>query len=805
MRIISFIALLSLIVTSGIAHSHASSHDPVQQAIQLIFKGDINEAAAWIDSVSANPQTPPSTLTALFKLRGEICKIEGNIESMLHYWNQSIAISSELYPPGDFRRVWNYALLSNYHYEMMNTLQAKIYADSCLSLIENLTPREQKQIEVHRIWDIIAQSTKQHAVLSGNYNHKAWIETYDEVFGMYEKSIALQKDQNTHKHHLAKTYHLFGNACLDLCSNVRNTDSLIDLREKLFNKANRYYELAIDIWQELYGDVHYELGKTRFVLAMLQHRVRQDDHPGNYEEIFNFYNDALYAFGITIPAEETQLLVVPNKVNLLMCLRLYSIAVLQKQEADGAPEMLEKAEKINHTAVTLWKIIHDEFGARNQNMTLSLYHMVPFEYTVKIEFLRYKPGNISALNRIFETNQYLKYFDLLHKSSDRSSWPETVSISSVQQKLDDNEWFIDFHDCDRKVQFALVIGRDTAYLYDLPVDLKNDVQNLTTRIRELEANQFSTLSNQLFNDLFGGLSEWADKRLIICPHGFINQLPFEALLVTPPGEGQYDFRSFDYLLNHCEIEYALSAATFRKKTEPLPLSVAVFAPDYARNPSFSELPFSQKLAQNLVYKGYARDTPGSIFNAAEILETSLSVLHVSGHGLIKPGMSEFSSLVLAEEHLYLDDVYAHETNATLVVLNTCNSSLGSVITQDGIHGFSRAFLSSGALAVLSNLWDVDDRSSNLILEYFYDMLAEGLSTTSAIRSAQLKHIRTAKTARHAAPYYWAGHRLLGERLYFLPARPTQTSFEWRNAAIFSIIAIAVLLATRQVMRMRNEG
>lgn len=52
-------------------------------------------------------------------------------------------------------------------------------------------------------------------------------------------------------------------------------------------------------------------------------------------------------------------------------------------------------------------------------------------------------------------------------------------------------------------------------------------------------------------------------------------------------------------------------------------------------------------------------------------------------------------------------------------------------------GFPLGFIEAGAAAVVSTLWEVNDLSTMLIVEQFYDRFLAGLRPAQALRQAQL--------------------------------------------------------------------
>lgn len=113
-----------------------------------------------------------------------------------------------------------------------------------------------------------------------------------------------------------------------------------------------------------------------------------------------------------------------------------------------------------------------------------------------------------------------------------------------------------------------------------------------------------------------------------------------------------------------------------------------------------------------------------------------------------------------------------------MVLSACETALGGSGT-DGteIAGLSYYFINGGAQAVMASLWPVDDQSTRLLMEQFYNNLAKGtpespITKAQALRQAQLSLLRgdapmgssqnTAST--FSDPYYWAPFILIGNNL-----------------------------------------
>ncbi len=175
------------------------------------------------------------------------------------------------------------------------------------------------------------------------------------------------------------------------------------------------------------------------------------------------------------------------------------------------------------------------------------------------------------------------------------------------------------------------------------------------------------------------------------------------------------------------------------------------------------------------------------------------VLHIATHANFVPGRPEASYIVLGNgEHWKIpeiDKLGEQLRNLHLVVLSACQTALGGK-AEDGteIAGLSAYFLAEGrAESVIASLWSVNDSSTSLLMQRFYELMASGeLTKAEALREAQLSLLydQTVETrleqtnrgfqfkpaesdaetesiseaAGLAHPYYWAPFILIGNGL-----------------------------------------
>ncbi len=119
-------------------------------------------------------------------------------------------------------------------------------------------------------------------------------------------------------------------------------------------------------------------------------------------------------------------------------------------------------------------------------------------------------------------------------------------------------------------------------------------------------------------------------------------------------------------------------------------------------------------------------------------------LHFSCHGLYAWKKDPLSSaLYLAgDEPFTLLELLSENVDlraTRLVTLSACESGISDVhqLSNEFI-GLPAGFLQAGSPAVISTLWSVDENSTAMLMERFYEKhLSEGISLSQAIREAQL--------------------------------------------------------------------
>jgi len=108
-------------------------------------------------------------------------------------------------------------------------------------------------------------------------------------------------------------------------------------------------------------------------------------------------------------------------------------------------------------------------------------------------------------------------------------------------------------------------------------------------------------------------------------------------------------------------------------------------------------------------------------------------------------------------HLHTSEAYDLQLNAELVVLSSCSSGVGKLVTGEGMMAINQGFLYAEASNIIFTHFDIPDESSGELVKRLFTCILEGETYASALRKAKLEVIRQdLKT-----PEDWAGYALIG--------------------------------------------
>jgi CHAT domain-containing protein len=258
------------------------------------------------------------------------------------------------------------------------------------------------------------------------------------------------------------------------------------------------------------------------------------------------------------------------------------------------------------------------------------------------------------------------------------------------------------------------------------------------------------------------------SRLVVVPHGILEQLPFATL---------HDEATGRFLVQDYVIAYAPSANAFAALRAPRQHQSAGARRVNAFAPLIAELPATraEAVAANRAGSG---GSPRLGRNATErAVRRALhqpAAVHIATHGVLNSRNPMFSRVDLArggggssmdDGRLEVHEVLRMQVRSPLVVLSGCETAAGEDWSGDPLRGsglatLAQAFLQAGARNVVATLWRIDDEGSAELVSRFYREggMHDGAHALAAAQRALIRE------GTWAAPYYWAGYVLMGDGL-----------------------------------------
>lgn len=270
-------------------------------------------------------------------------------------------------------------------------------------------------------------------------------------------------------------------------------------------------------------------------------------------------------------------------------------------------------------------------------------------------------------------------------------------------------------------------------------------------------------SNELYKLLLEPVSQLTDKpkTVYLIPHDVVNYLPFSALVkkLTPKNLLQAEF----YVESGSPLSYipslSLLAIEYDKRYDAD--SKVLYRSEFDGE-SFYNLPHTpdeaERVADILDADIFAEDE----FTREELTdESSYDVLYIASHLRKSDNPAENAVIVSAPKSLLttreLITEFHQKINSNLTILSLCQTNIGEEIPSPGddITTLSRAFLITGARAVLTGQWNLTDKESPAILRSTAKNYQTGGSVAESLHKAVKTYLDSVKTPFYRHPFYWA--------------------------------------------------
>ncbi len=371
---------------------------------------------------------------------------------------------------------------------------------------------------------------------------------------------------------------------------------------------------------------------------------------------------------------------------------------------------------------------------------------------------------------------------------------DSLRISDVKNLLNSNAAIIEYFTGD-SLTYSIALYKDGAPAFieinqpnaviDSFINFFNSKQNITNAPYEFEQTAYSTYEKFILPCI----KSKKINSLIIIPDGALNFVAFDALLTKPAKS--LSFKLLPYLVNSSEISYGYSVATLLKQqlyTSTSSNTLLAFAPEFNHDErNLAPLPYSANEIKEIVrnIKGtYLQKQQASLSNFKRLAPSS-SIIHLATHASAD-AEGAMPRIEFIDSTLYLNELYAMQLHAKLVVLSACKTGIGKVEKGEGAISLARGFYYAGAQNIITSLWEVNDEATASIFKSFYSNIKSN-SYNNALHKAKINYLKSSLSNDKYSPYYWAG--IIGIGI----SKNPDTNVKWIIMCVVIILAIAGII------------
>ncbi len=442
---------------------------------------------------------------------------------------------------------------------------------------------------------------------------------------------------------------------------------------------------------------------------------------------------------------------------------------------------------------------------------------------------------ISTAIQKFQKNieiNYPDYYELKYEN-------KIATITNVQQSMEQNTCLLEYFVVDSMV-YLFAVDRENRKLFKIEVtagqlkrkikELRQSLSNYNEVIKNSKNNfrEYTTTAQWFYEKMVAPalVNKAAIKRLVIITDGELGHLPFEVFLTEPTIKQRVEYKDLPYLMNQYTISYHYSATLYssdrNKSSSNNNHQVLAYAATYDQSDIDSTM---QRKARINTIRQHLKAIPavkkevnalaaflqGEFYVGAAANEGSFKeqagnygIIHLAMHGILNKEKPLLSSLAFTENYdtlqdnfLEADEIAQLDLNADLVVLSACETGYGKFEQGEGVVSLARSFMYAGVPSLVVSLWQVNDNSTSVIMQHFYQNLSEGQPKDEALRQAKKYYIEHAEgIATH--PAYWAAFIQLGNRSpVVLQTKSSWTWFYFLGGGLFLAIGGLFLFRKRQ--------
>ncbi len=435
-------------------------------------------------------------------------------------------------------------------------------------------------------------------------------------------------------------------------------------------------------------------------------------------------------------------------------LRSQSLMLLGKAYAEGG--------RIDEAARTFAKAIeiveNDDQYLQSEKLRVKFDDERRELYDSAIEF-EYKHGSPDAAwtyLQKYRAKLFLEFLGQFNPDIERIRG-QALNRSRVQKLVPHDTQIIEY--ALLKDHLLIWLVSDNVFrLFSVPVSrsvLEGEVQQTLQKLRN--GQNADTLLQDLGRVLVEPVTDMLDpaRTIAIIPDRALHGLPFPAL--RRPGRREYLIQDFTIIVSPT-LTHLLATNGGRPQRD----AIVSFG---SQNDDSTEI---RELNALKDFYPKAMTVAGHSVEKTNFLAAmnTAPVFHYAGHSVTDAVDPLRSSILLDGNRNGPNRVTAVDISRqrlwsnAIVVLSSCDSSVGNSRDGVGMRGLTSAFLIGGAGSVVGSLWPVEGSSTaDLMIRFHRAFASAQMPVAQALRRAQLDFLEAHPERSH--PYYWSGFVVTG--------------------------------------------
>ncbi|MEL1241194.1 CHAT domain-containing protein [Flavobacterium flavipallidum] len=451
-----------------------------------------------------------------------------------------------------------------------------------------------------------------------------------------------------------------------------------------------------------------------------------------------------------------------NRVRLRTekCIAIYDL-LYQKEQKQSYIEAAFQLAEHSKSGVLKSHLSQNKTASRKEK--LHIEQLQKWSNVILKEQQKGELANIVKINEAIEKQNGLMLSLKKIRSENTDSEKETIDIKALFTKLEkDKAMMIEYFSGFEKMYFFT--------LSDKKIYLHSFSNNAHSSVKIFQFIDYFSNSNSIIDNIkdFNHYGEIAYdllqlpknsnyKNLIIIPDGILNFLPFEALITQE--SNTTNFAQMHFMLNDFNIAYENSAQFYLsfdklRMTNKNKNVLGIF-PIFEKTPL--ELSYSKNEMQSIQqnFKGKYLANTNATFENFKNNAANYSILHLSTHAdagdIVTP-----ASIKFYDQDILYSELYYLNLKPDLVVLSACETGIGKLYKGEGSMSIARGFQFSGAKNLLFSLWKVNDYTTSVFMDSFYQHIKNGESYIEANANAKRDFLKNPEISNaKKSPYYWS--------------------------------------------------